>query len=248
MKNKQQLALITGASRGIGAEIAVTLAKRGFAVALVCKKNLAKAQSLADALCDEGYRAHAFCADVADEAAVAALFDGVRAHFGTFPDILINNAGIAAAGVLADMTHADYDALFDTNMRGVFHTCRAVYDHMVARKWGRIVNISSMWGISGASCEVLYSASKAAVIGFTKALALELAPSGVTVNAIAPGVIDTDMLACYDGEALAALAMETPLGRLGTPKDIAAAVAYLVSDGASFVTGQVLSVNGGFIT
>ena len=138
--------------------------------------------------------------------------------------------------------------MFDVNVRSVFLCCRAVYDAMVAKKWGRIVNVSSMWGVCGASCEVLYSASKAAVIGMTKGLALELAPSGVTVNAVAPGVIKTDMLGCYDDETLEELAEQTPLGRLGTPEDVASVIAFLASEEAGFVTGQVIGANGGYIT
>lgn len=242
------LALVTGASRGIGAAIAETLAHKGCAVALVCKHNLAMAEARSATLNEQGADTAAFCADLGREAAVADLFARVKARFGRMPDILINNAGIALSGVFADMKTADYDALFDVNVRSVFHTCRAVYDDMVSHKWGRIVNISSMWGVVGASCEVLYSASKAAVIGLSKGLALELGPSGVTVNAVAPGVIKTDMLSCYDDETLAGLAEETPVGRLGTPEDIAAVVAFLVSEEASFVTGQVIGANGGYIT
>ncbi len=242
------LALVTGASRGIGAAIAKALADKGIAVALVCKSNLAMAKTLSAALNADGRETAAFAADLGCEDAVTDLFACVKAHFGRMPDILVNNAGVAHSGVFADMQTADYDALFDANVRSVFYTCRAVYDDMVSHKWGRIVNISSMWGVVGASCEVLYSASKAAVIGLTKGLALELAPSGVTVNAVAPGVIKTDMLSCYDDETLASLAEETPVGRLGTPEDIAAVTAFLVSEEASFVTGQVIGANGGYIT
>ncbi len=248
MSTRRHLALVTGASRGIGAAITERLSRGGYAVALVCKSNLSMAEALSDRLNTSGGDTAAFAADLSREDDVNLLFSQVRERFGRFPDVLVNNAGIAHAGVFADMTAADYDAVFDANVRGVFHTCRAVYDSMVSEKWGRIVNISSMWGVVGASCEVLYSASKAAVIGMTKGLALELAPSGVTVNAVAPGVIKTDMLSCYDEETLAALAEETPVGRLGTPEDIAAAVAFLVSDDASFITGQVLGANGGYIT
>ena len=248
MEQTKHLALVTGGSRGIGAAIAVRLAQRGFSVAIVYKQNTAAVKAVVSDIRGRGGDAHAFACDIADAAAVNTLLAEVKAHFSRMPDVLINNAGVAHAGVLADMTDDDYNAMFDTNMRGIFHLCRGVYDAMVQNRWGRIVNVSSMWGIAGASCEVLYSASKAAVIGFTKALALELAPSGITVNAIAPGAIATDMLSCYDKETLDALAMETPVRRLGAPDDIAAAVEYLVSEDASFVTGQVLSVNGGYIT
>ena len=245
---EKHLALVTGASRGIGAAVAERLSALGYDVAIVCKTNTEKANTVAMVCRRFGVRAEVFTADVSSEDAVQTLMNDVRSVFGRSPDVLINNAGIAAAGIFADVTNKDYDRLFDVNVRSVFLMCRAVYDSMVSEKWGRIVNISSMWGVTGASCEVLYSASKAAVIGLTKGLALELAPSGITVNAIAPGVIRTDMLSCYDEETLASLAEQTPVGRLGTAEDVADAVAYLVSDSSGFVTGQVIGVNGGYIT
>lgn len=248
MMNGRKLALVTGASRGIGEAIARRLAGNGMDVALVCHHRLDDAERIAGELSAGGVTCAAFCADVSVEEDVKALFSRVEAVFDRLPDILINNAGIAQAGVLADAKAEDFDRIFGVNVRGTFLTCRAVYDSMVRNRFGRIINISSMWGVTGASCEVLYSASKAAVIGFTKGLALELAPSGVTVNAIAPGVIRTDMLNCYDEETLKELAEETPAGRLGTPEDVAAAAAFLASDDASFITGQVLGTNGGFIT
>lgn len=243
-----RLAVVTGASRGIGRAAAEALAGKGYAVALVCRSNLAMAEELADQIRTHGGEACAFAADLANEAAAEALFAQIKASFGRTPDVLVNNAGISHASVLADETNDDYDRVFDNNVRSVFLCCRAVYDDMVSKKWGRIVNVSSMWGVSGASCEVLYSASKAAVIGLTRGLALELAPSGVTVNAVAPGVIKTDMLSCYSEETLQALADETPLGRLGTPEDIASVIAFLCSDEAGFITGQVIGANGGYIT
>lgn len=245
---ERRLAVVTGASRGIGAAAAELLSEKGYAVALVCEHNLAMAGEIADRLNENGGEACAFAADLSREAAVRTLFSDIEAHFGRMPDVLVNNAGIAHANVFADEKNEDYDRVFDVNVRSVFLCCRAVYDSMVAKKWGRIINVSSMWGVTGASCEVLYSASKAAVIGMTKGLALELAPSGITVNAIAPGVIKTDMLDCYDEETLAELARETPVGRLGTPADIAAVIAFLASGEASFVTGQVIGANGGYIT
>jgi len=247
-QQNRRLAVVTGASRGIGAAAAEQLSEKGYAVALVCKSNLAMAEALAARLNERGGEACAFSADLSVESDVTALFSAIRAHFGTTPDVLVNNAGIAHANVFACETNADYDRIFDTNVRSVFLCCRAVYDAMVAKKWGRIINVSSMWGVTGASCEVLYSASKAAVIGLTKGLALELAPSGITVNAVAPGVIKTDMLDCYDAETLTELAEETPVGRLGTPADVAAVIAFLASEEAGFVTGQVIGANGGFVT
>ncbi|MBR5871837.1 MAG: 3-oxoacyl-ACP reductase FabG [Clostridia bacterium] len=244
----RRLAVVTGASRGIGRAAAEALSQNGFAVALVCEKNLVMAQSIAEELNAGGGEAYAFAADLSCEEMVKSLFAAIESHFGRMPDVLVNNAGIAHANVFADEKTEDYDRVFDVNVRSVFLCCRAVYDAMVAKKWGRIINVSSMWGVCGASCEVLYSASKAAVIGLSKGLALELAPSGVTVNAIAPGVIKTDMLGCYDDETLSELAEQTPVGRLGTPEDIAAVIAFLASDAASFVTGQIIGANGGYIT
>jgi 3-oxoacyl-[acyl-carrier protein] reductase len=161
-------------------------------------------------------------------------------------DLLVNNAGVAWQGLLTDMTDDDWHTVLDTSLTAAFYTCRAVLPGMVSRKSGRIVNISSIWGRVGASCEAAYSAAKAGLIGLTKALAKEVGLSGITVNCLCPGVIRTDMLACYTEDDLAALADETPLGRLGTPKAVAAAVCWLADDSASFITGQVIGVDGGF--
>lgn len=163
------------------------------------------------------------------------------------PDILVNNAGIAAQRLFTDVTAAEWDEMMAVHVRGAFLCCRAVLPHMIRQKWGRIINIASMWGQVGASCEVPYSTAKAALIGLTKALAKEEGPSGVTVNCIAPGAVDTDMMAGFSAQDREALCEETPLCRLGTPQDIAAAAAFLASEQAGFVTGQVLGVNGGFV-
>ena len=243
-----RLVMVTGASRGIGRAAAKLLAYKGYEVALVCEKNLAMAEDASGKWNADGCRTKAFAADLSREDAVLHLFEQTGEHFGRLPEILVNNAGISCSGVFADMKDADYERVFDCNVRSAFYTCRAVYDDMVSHKWGRIINISSMWGVVGASCEVRSAASEAAAIGLATGLALELAPSGITVNAVAPGVIRTDMLSCYDEATLAALADETPVGRLGTPEDVAAVIAFLASEEASFVTGQVIGANGGFIT
>ena len=240
-------AVVTGASRGIGAACAVAMAKAGYNVILGYKEQKEKAENLAKVLI-EGYgiAAIAVQADVSDSKQAQELVDVAYRNFGRV-DVLVNNAGIAGYKLFTDITDEEWNEMIGTNLTGVFNCSRAAVKYMVSAHSGSIVNISSMWGQVGASCEVHYSASKAGVIGLTQALAKELAPSGVRVNCICPGVIKTDMLSEIDDETVASLIEETPLGRLGTPKDIADSVAFLCSDGASFITGQVLSVNGGFV-
>ena len=240
-------AVVTGASRGIGAAVARALAAGGFRVAVCCEKNLACAEEVCADIARAGGTALPFRADVSDEAQVVALFESVRESLGE-PSALVCSAGIAHWGLLNDMTAAEWDRLFAVNVRGAFLCCRAALPAMIRAKCGRIVLISSMWGQTGASCEAAYSASKAALIGLAKALAQEEGPSGVTVNCIAPGVIETDMMAGFSAADKAALCADTPAGRLGAPEDVAKAAAFLCSDAASFITGQVLGVNGGFVT
>ena len=238
--------LITGASRGIGRACALAFAREGYAVAACWHKNEAAARSLLDELSALGCDAELYCADVADPASVEAMAAAAEKRFGHI-DALVNNAGIAQQKLFTDLTAADWDRMLSVNAGGVFHTCRCVLPGMLRRHSGRIVNISSIWGISGASCEVHYSASKAAVIGFTRALAQEVGPSGVTVNCVAPGVIDTEMNANLSPETLAALCGETPLCRIGSPEEVADAVVFLCGGKARFITGQVLKVDGGFL-
>jgi 3-oxoacyl-[acyl-carrier protein] reductase len=227
-------ALVTGASGAIGAAIAAHLA--GLGMQVICHGNR-HSVPLAGTLC------FAVRADLCAEDEVIHMFQTIAERFGGV-DILVNNAGIALPQqLLTETTAQQMDALYQVNVRGMFFCARQALSHMIQQRWGRIVNISSIWGVTGGSCEVAYSATKAAVVGFTRALALETAPSGVTVNCVAPGVIDTAMNAGLD---LPQLARETPVGRLGTPEDVAAAVGYFASKTASFVTGQVLTVAGGF--
>ena len=234
MKN----ALVTGASRGIGAAIAKELSKNGFRVFVNYNKSESNAISLAEEI--EGI---AVKCDVSKAGEVEKMIETINGYGGI--DVLVNNAGVSKIKMLQDTTEEDYDEIFDVNMKSVYLVIKSAIPNMIDKKYGKILNISSMWGICGASCEVCYSASKAAVIGFTRALAKELGPSGINVNCIAPGVIDTDMNRSLDAETRAELAEETPLMRIGTAEDIAKAAAFLVSDDASFITGQVLSVDGG---
>lgn len=234
-------ALITGGSRGIGAACARRLAAEGYRVAINYNQSCQQAEALAEEL-----GGIAVQADVADPEQVKAMVDTVLDKFCQL-DILVCNAGVSHIGLLSDMTDEEWRRLFAVNVDGMFYCCRAAIPHFVHRKCGRIVTVSSMWGQVGASCEAAYSASKAAVIGLTKALAKELGPSGITVNCVAPGVIDTEMNARLDAGTLAALAEETPLGTIGTPEDVAQSVCFLASDAARFITGQVLAPNGGLV-
>lgn len=232
-----ETALVTGASRGIGAECARLLAREGYRV--IINYNTAKDAALV--LAGETGGIAVQC-DVSDRAQVRAMFDEVGDV-----DILVCNAGIARQQLFTDVTPEDWRQMFAVNMDGVFHCCQCAVPNMVHRKAGSIVTVSSIWGLTGASCEVAYSASKAAVIGFTKALAKELGPSGIRVNCVAPGVIDTDMNRSVPPAALEELYEATPLGRMGTPAEVAAAVCFLACGKAGFITGQVLSPNGGFV-
>ena len=240
----EKIALVTGASGGIGQAIARRLAKDGFALCLHYRKNEQAARALAAELQQNGVRAVALPADLANEAQATALVAECEAKLGTV-DVLVNNAGISKQGLLTDLSAADWRQMFGVHVDGAFYLSRAVLPAMIRKKAGRIIQISSMWGISGGSCEVAYSAAKAALIGFTKALAKEVGPSGITVNCIAPGVIDTPMNAHLSADDLSALADETPLCRIGTPAEVANAVAFFAGDQSTFITGQVLAVDGG---
>lgn len=238
--------LITGASRGIGSAIARRFSAEGYQVALNYCRSAAYAEKLAAELNARQGRAAAFQADVTRKDQVQAMVEAILQTFGSI-DVLVNNAGIAQQKMFQDITEDEWQRMFDVNVKGMFHCCQAVLPGMLQRKEGKIVNISSMWGMVGASCEVHYSAAKAAVLGMTKALAKELGPSRIQVNCVAPGLISTDMNKALDEEAMAAILDETPLGCVGAPSDIASAVWYLASDQAGFITGQVLSPNGGLV-
>ncbi len=227
--------LVTGGSRGIGAAVVRAFARRGHRVSFLYEKNEAAA-----GLVSQETGAAAIRADVADKASVEAAFQTIGPV-----DILVNNAGICHYGLISQISPEQWDRLFAVNVRGIYNCVNAALPGMLHEQRGSIVNLSSMWGQVGASCEAAYSATKGAVIALTKALAKELGPSGIRVNAVAPGVILTDMVANVDPGVLADLAEETPMGRNGTPEDVAEAV-YSLSL-AEFITGQVLPVNGGYV-
>ena len=239
-----QTVLITGASRGIGAAAARRFAAGGYQVAV----NYLQSQGAAEALCRElDNGSFPIQADVADPDQVRAMVDTVLQRFGHL-DALVCNAGICLPGMLLqDVTDPQWARLLSVDTSGGFYAARAVLPHMIHRHAGRIITVSSMWGQVGGACEVAYSAAKGAVIAFSKALAKEVAPSGITVNSVAPGVIDTDMMGFASQETRDLLAEETPMGRLGQPADVAETIYFLASPAAAFLTGQVLAPNGGFV-
>lgn len=238
--------LVTGASRGIGKAIALQLAGEGYAVAVHCVHAVEAAQAVRDTIIANGGCAKTYVCDIADGDAVAEMVQSITSEMGPI-EVLVNNAGIAQQKLFSDITPEEWRRMMAVHVDGAYYTCRACLPHMIRQHKGAIVNVASMWGQVGASCEVHYSTAKAALIGMTKALAKEVGPAGVRVNCVAPGVIMTDMMAGFDSDTLAELADETPLCRLGKPEDVAAAVSFLISDRADFVTGQVLSPNGGYV-
>ncbi|MHA5219217.1 3-oxoacyl-[acyl-carrier-protein] reductase [Dysosmobacter sp. Phy] len=237
-------AVVTGGSRGIGRAVCLELAKGGANVVLCYAGNEAAAAETVSACEALGAKALAVKCDVADGEQVKALMDEAVKAFGRI-DILVNNAGITRDGLLMMMKEADFDSVISANLRGTFLCMKAVARTMMKQRYGRIVNLSSVVGLRGNAGQVNYAASKAGVIGMTKSLAKELASRGVTVNAVAPGFIDTDMTAAMPEAAKTATLASIPMQRLGAPEDIAKAVAFLASDGAAYITGQVIAVDGG---
>lgn len=240
----QKTVLITGGSRGIGAATATLFAQNGYRVAINYRTQKKQAEALAAALSRLGTTVVAVQGDVADPNQAGAVVDFAKEQLGGL-DVLVNNAGIAQQKLITDITNSDYSRMLGVNLNGVFYCCRAAAAVMLRRHAGSIVNVASVWGVQGASMETHYSAAKAGVVGFTKALAKELGPSGIRVNCVAPGVIKTEMNAAFSAEDLNALANETPLCRLGLAGEVAEAVYFLAAQG-SFITGQVLGVDGGF--
>ena len=238
--------IITGASKGIGAAMAILFARKGYNVVIGYNDSYQLAKMLSSSLSSQGYNVVPIKVNVANKLETDILIKEAVYKFGSV-DVLINNAGVAFNGLITDTEEFDSDKIFDVDLKGVFNCCKSVTPVMVNQKSGKIINISSMWGQVGASCEVAYSAAKAGVIGLTKALAKELAPSGITVNCIAPGLIDTSMNSNISVEDLNAFVEDIPLGRMGTAEDIAETALFLASEGADYITGQVLGVNGGYV-
>jgi 3-oxoacyl-[acyl-carrier protein] reductase len=243
---QKKTVLITGSSRGIGSNMAEKFAREGYNVLINYNKSKDKAEELQTRLEGEGLSVKIFKADVSKRDEVESMFEYCLKEFGDL-DVLVNNAGVAKGMLFTDISDEDWDNLMNVNLKGVFHCAQTALRHMISEKKGKIINISSIWGITGGSCEVHYSTSKAGIIGLTKALAKEVGPSNIQVNCIAPGAIVTDMLGQIDGDDLELFRQETPLMKLGKPEDISNCALFLASDKADFFTGQVISPNGGIV-
>ncbi len=246
INSKQKTVLVTGGAKGIGASVCRKLAQDGYNIAVCYNTSELKAQELKDELLAFNVDVEIFKADVSKSAEVFELFENFDKRFGSLY-ALVNNSGVAEQALFTDITDEMWKKMIGTNLSGAFYCSREAVKRMVKSKEGKIVNITSMWGQVGASMEVHYSASKAGLIGMTKALAKEVGLSGITVNAVSPGVVKTDMISEFSEIDLEALKDDTPLNKIGEPIDVANAVSFLISSGADFITGQVLGVNGGFV-
>ena len=232
--------IVTGVTRGIGKQIALSLADEGYFVIGFYKNSEKNAKEL-----EKNSNIKTYKCDITDSKQVEEIAEEILKNNNIYA--IINNAGVAKTSLFCDVSEQDFDNIMNTNVKGAFLVTKAFLPNMISKKAGRIVNISSIWGVCGGSCEVVYSASKSAVIGMSKALSRELGPSNITVNCIAPGVIETDMISNLSVEDKKALANDTSLQRIGTPKDISGVVSFLLSENADFITGQVITVDGGLI-
>ena len=242
----KKTAIITGSSKGIGAATAILFAQKGYNVVINYNDSYESASLLCRSLVSNGFSVITQKANVANRLEAELLIKETLYKFGSV-DVLVNNAGVAFEGLITETDEVDFDRIVDTNLKGTFNCCKSAAQVMINQKSGKIINVSSMWGQVGASCEVAYSASKAGVIGLTKALAKELAPSGITVNSVAPGIIETSMNSNLTIEELSDFVETVPLGRMGTAEEIAQTIFFLASDQADYITGQVIGVNGGYV-
>lgn len=239
--------LITGSSRGIGAAIAIKFASMGFNVIIHYRSSHEAANETARQCLHYGNKVLTIAADLQDKEQVSRMKEKLES-VDLMPDVLVNNAGIAHYGLFTETTESDWEHVLNVNLKSLFLCTQTFLPHMLEKKYGRIINLSSIWGLSGGSYEVIYSAAKGGVNAFTKALAKELAPSGITVNAVAPGAVDTDMLHSLSDDELSHLKMEIPAGRLGQPDEIASLIYFIALPESSYITGQIISPNGGWLT
>lgn len=242
----KKVALVTGGAKGIGAATVKKLCKDGYAVAINYNTSEQRALSLCSFCASEGFTVIPVKCDVSVSSDVEKMFSQIEEKLGPV-ELLVNNAGVSLWGLFDTVTDEEWNNVIGTNLTGTFNCIRRAIPSMLKNKYGRIINISSVWGQEGASCEAVYSASKAGIIGLTKALAKEYAPSGITVNCLCPGVIDTEMMSRFSDEEKAAICEEIPVGRMGTPEEIAHAVSFLADKNSAYITGQILGINGGMI-
>lgn len=242
----KKTALVTGGAKGIGAETVKKLCDDGFSVAVNYNSSEQRAYAFCSELASLGYDVFPVKCDVSSPDEVRKMICTVKDRFGRI-DVLVNNAGISLWGLFDTVSDSEWEKTVDINLKGAFNCSREVLPLMLSNKYGRIINISSVWGQVGASCEAVYSATKAGIIGLTKALSKEYAPSGITVNCVSPGVIDTEMMNRFSAEEKAEICEEIPVGRMGSAREVALAVSFFADEASSYITGQILGVNGGMV-